>query len=52
MPWRPMPSARAKLQAARTCSISDNDTTLPQMTGDAGSLTSTTTSDLETHAVT
>jgi len=52
MQRRPRPSARAKLQAARTCSMREDDTTLPRMTGDAGSLTSTTTSDLDTHAVT
>jgi len=52
MPRRPRPYARAKLQAARTNCIRDNDTTLPRMTGDAGSLMSITTSELETHAVT
>ena len=52
MPRQPRPSARAELQAARTKSRRDDDTTLPRMTGDAGLLMSTTTSDLETHAVT
>ena len=41
-----------RLRASRTSFRRDDDTTLPRMTGDAGLLMSTTTSELEIHAVT
>jgi hypothetical protein len=41
-----------KLRATRTPSRNDEETTLPRMTGDAGLLMSTTTSELEFHAAT
>ena len=47
-----MDGADAALGHTRTPSRRDDDTTLPRMTGDAGLLMSTTTSELENSAAT
>jgi len=45
-------SSGSQLRVTRTPSRRDDDTTLPRMTGDAGLLMSTTTSESDKHAAT